>query len=136
MQLLMKETFRNTGLMLSTIENPRHMISNKILRTFLVPSFTIKFLYKDLSQKFRFGILLRMKVLKNRVVSINNHMRPNQLRSKFFKTKYHSQRIFLNNSIIQLGIIHSMTSIINDMGLPINTLSSNNSNSIVKGITH
>ena len=93
------------------------MISNKVLRTFVIPNRTIKFLQKqDPSHKSKLSILLRKKVLKTRVISINNHMKPNQVRSKFLKTKYYSQKFFLSDSVMQLGIIQSVTSIINDMG--------------------
>jgi len=62
-------------------------------------------------------------MLKSGVISIDNHMRPNQIKSKLLKTKDHSQKLFLSNSIVQLGIIQNVTNIIDDMGLLINTLS-------------
>jgi len=100
------------------------MASYKVLRTFLIPNLTVKLLQKqDPSHQSRFSILLRKKMRKSRVININNHMRPNQVRSKLFKIKDHNQTFFLSNSIVQLGIIQSVTSIIDDMGLLINTLS-------------
>ena len=57
------------------------------------------------------------------MISINNNMKPNQIRFKFFKTKDHNQEFFLSGSVIQLGIIQGVTMIINDMGHLIDTLS-------------
>jgi len=82
------------------------MVSNKVLKTFLISNLTIKFLQKqDPPYKSRLSIRLRKKVLKSKVVSIDNHIRPNQVRSKLLKAKDHSQNFFLNESVIQLGII-------------------------------
>jgi len=65
----------------------------------------IEFLQKqNSSHKSRLSIFLR-KMVKSRMISINNDMRPNQIRSKFFKTKDHKQEFFSSDSVIQLGIV-------------------------------
>ena len=69
------------------------------------------------------SILLRKKVLQSKVISIDNYMRPNQVRSKLLKAKYHNKKLFFTNSIDQLGISQSVTSIIDDMEFLVNTLS-------------
>jgi len=74
-QLLIGEALRNPKLTLSTIEDPRQMVSYKVFITFLILEFTVKFLQKqNPSHKSRLSILLRKKVLKGIVVSIDNHM--------------------------------------------------------------
>jgi len=89
-QLLIREALKNTGLKLSTIWNPCH--------------------------KSRLNVLLKKKVL-SRMVSVNNHVGSNQVRSKFFKTKPQSQEFFLSDGIIQLDIIQIVTRIMDDLGL-------------------
>jgi len=123
-QLLIEKALRNTRLTLLVIENPRQMVSYKVLRTFLILNFTVKLLQKqDPSHKFRFSILLRKMVLKSKVVSIENHIRLNEISSKLLKAKNHNPEFFLSNNVVQLGIIQSVTSIVNNIGLLINTLS-------------
>ena len=77
-QLLIRETLRNTGLTLSITKNPRQIINYKVFITFLIPDLTVKLLQKQYpSNESRLSMFLRNKVLKSRVVNINNHMRPN-----------------------------------------------------------
>jgi len=84
-KLLMRKAFRDLGLRFSTTNNPRQVVSYKVLKTFLIPNSTAEFLHKqDPPHKSRSSILLKEKVLESRVICVHNHMRPNQVCTKLF----------------------------------------------------
>ena len=82
------------------------MVINHVLKTLSIINLTIKLLQEQNPRmKFKLCILLREKMLKCSMVSMDNHIRVNQVGLEFFKTKDNCQKFFFSYSIVHLGII-------------------------------
>ena len=85
-QMLIRKTFRDLGLTLPTTNNPKQVVSYRLLRTFLIAKFTVEFLHKeDPPHKSKLSILLREKVLESRVMCVHNHETQSGMHEPFLK---------------------------------------------------
>jgi hypothetical protein len=81
--------FYGLFIILSTI-HPRQMIGHNILHSLLITNFNIELLEKkDSTDQSWFSILLSQEILDDRVIGVNNDLRVHDIRSEFFKGKYH-----------------------------------------------
>jgi hypothetical protein len=66
------------------------MIGHNILHPLLITNFNIELLEKkDPMDQSWFGILLSQEIVDGCVIGVNNDLRIHDVRSEFFKGKYH-----------------------------------------------